>query len=190
MFYDDPELLDEILDTLCELWIKIYAEIQKRVPLDYLFIWEDMCGKTGPLISPAAFRDHLLPRYKRLTSAVKAGGCSHVMVDSDGDERLLVPLWMEGGVNITFPWESQFGLDITEVRDKYPTMGIIGALNKHVLEFSRKEMDDELVKVPYMLERGYYIPCCDHGVTNMVSWDNYRYFYEKLRDMVYKYEPR
>jgi len=149
-----------------------------------------MCGKTGPLISPAIFREFLLPRYKRLTAAVSSGGRPHFIVDSDGDERLLVPLWLEGGVNITFPWESQFGLNILEVREKYPQLGIVGALDKHMLEFSRKEMDGELKKVPYMLEKGYYIPCCDHGVTNMVSWGNYRYFYEKLREMVYKYPPQ
>ena len=190
MFYDDPELLNEILDTLCDLWIDIYAEIQKRVHLDYVFIWEDMCSKNGPLISPAMFRDFLLPRYTRLTSAIRAGGCDHFIVDSDGDERPLVPVWLAGGVNIVFPWESQFGLDIVAVREKYPAMGIIGGLDKHTLEFSRKEMDAELAKVPHMLERGRFIPCCDHGVTNRVPWDNYRYFYERLREMVYKYTPQ
>jgi len=190
LFYDDPELVSEILDTLCALWIDIYSEIQKHVHLDYTFIWEDMCSKNGPLISPALFREFLLPRYKRLTSALRENGCPHFMVDSDGDERLLVPLWLEGGVGIVFPWESQFGLDITAVRKQYPTLGIVGGLDKHTLEFSRREMDAELEKVPYMLERGYFIPSCDHGVTNQVSWDNYRYFYEKLRELIYKYPPQ
>ena len=194
IFYDDPELISEILDTLCDLWINIYTEIQKHVNLDYVFIWEDMCSKSGPLISPSAFREFLLPRYKRLINAVrkngKGGDMPHFMVDSDGDERPLVPLWLEGGVNIVFPWETQFGLDIAAVRREYPTMGMIGGLDKHVLEFSREDIDAELAKVPYMLERGYYIPSLDHGVTNQVSWDNYRYFYEKLRELVYKYPPQ
>ncbi|MCL2060656.1 MAG: hypothetical protein FWH01_16655, partial [Oscillospiraceae bacterium] len=112
MFYDDPKLLAEILETLCDLWISVFTEILKRVRLDYIFIWEDMCSKNGPLISPAMFREFLLPNYKRLTSALKTGGCEHFIVDSDGDERPLVTLWQEGGVNIVFPWESQFGLDM------------------------------------------------------------------------------
>ena len=189
MFYDDPELICEILDTLCDLWIKIYSEVQKFVPLDYVFIWEDMCGKTGPLISPDIFQEFLLPRYKKLCSALKAGGCTNFAVDSDGDTRHLVPLWLEGGVNIVLPWESQFGLNIPDVREQFPALGILGALNKYTLEFSRDEMDAELQKVPYMLERGYYIPSLDHGVTNKVSWSNYCYFYEKLRGLIYKYPP-
>ena len=109
-------------------------------------------------------------------------------LQQDGSE--LMPITLEGGVDIVFPWETQFGLDIKKVRQEYPAMGMMGGLNKHVLEFSREEMDKELEKVPYMLERGYYIPCLDHGVTNEVSWDNYRYFYEKLKEMIYKYPPQ
>ena len=189
LFYDDPDLLHEVLDTLCDLWIEMMSYVQQRVHLDYYFVWEDMCSKTGPMISPDMFREFLLPRYKRFTERLRKGGCSHVMVDSDGDERLLVPLWMEGGVNIVLPWESQFGLDLMEVRREYRTLGIAGGLNKRVLEFGRCEMDRELEKVPWLLESGYYIPSCDHGVTNDVSWDNYRYFYDKLREMIYKYTP-
>jgi uroporphyrinogen decarboxylase len=190
MFSDDPQLLSEILDALCGLWIDIYAEVQRRVRLDYFFIWEDMCFKGGPLIGPALFREFLLPRYKLFADALRAGGCRHIVVDSDGDERPLVPLWLEGGVNIVFPWETQFGLDITEVRGKYPALGMIGGIDKHALEYTRGDIDAELEKIPYMLERGYFIPCCDHGVTNRVSWDNYRYFCERLRDLVYKHPPQ
>ena len=185
-YYDDPELMHEILDTLCDLWIGIYTEIQKHIHIDFVFVWEDMCSKTGPLISPSLFREFLLPRYRRLTKAVRDNGCAHVMVDSDGDERPLVPLWLEGGVNIVVPWESQFGLDIRDVRRNYPKLGMIGGLDKHVLEFSHEKMDAELEKVPYMLEQGYYIPGIDHGVTNNVPWDNYRYFYDKLRDIIFR----
>ena len=187
IFYDDPDLLCEILDMLCGLWIDIYTEINKRVQLDYIFIWEDMCNKSGPLISPALFREFLLPRYKQLTKAL--GGILF-MVDSDGDERPLVPLWLEGGVDIIFPWETQFGLDIIKVRRDYPEMGMMGGLNKHALEYSRFDMDKELEKVPYMLEQGRYIPCLDHGVTNAVPWGNYCYFYDKLKELVYKYPPQ
>lgn len=190
MFYDDPELMHEILDTLCDLWIKLYNRIQDDINLDWFFIWEDMCYKNGPLISPAIFREFLLPRYKRLTKAIRSKGCNNIMVDSDGDERKLVPLWLEGGVNIIFPWETQFGLDIREVRREYPRMGMIGGIDKFALAHGRNAIDKELEKVPFMLEKGRYIPGLDHGVPNDVSWDNYRYFYEELKELIWKYPPK
>jgi len=189
LFFEDPELLEEILDTLCELWITMIKYIQAEVKLNYFYIWEDMCCNTGPLISPKMSRQFLLPRYKRLTAALRMGDCSHIVLDSDGDVRKLVPLWIEGGVNIVLPWESRFGLDLYSVRKEYPTIGLIGGINKHVLECGRSEMDKELEKLPFLLESGYFIPCCDHGVTNEVSWDNYQYFYGRLREFIYRYTP-
>ncbi len=189
MLHDDPTLLEEILDTLCELWIALYTRVHREAPLDYFFVWEDMCFKTGPLISPAAFRRFLLPRYQRLTRALREAGVDIIMVDSDGDVRQLVPLWLEGGVTLVFPWETQMGLDITEVRRQYPTLQMVGGLNKAVLAHDRTAMDRELEKVPWMLEQGRYLPAVDHFVPPDVSWDNYRYFYERLRELVWKYPP-
>jgi hypothetical protein len=189
LFYDDPGLMEDILDTLCTLWIEIYRRVQHDIRLDWFFIWEDMCYKGGPLISPGLFRRFLLPRYQRLTDSLRQDGCPHIMVDSDGDERPLVPLWMEGGVDIVFPWETQFGLDITAVRRQYPTLGMIGGLDKSALAHGRAAMDRQLAKLPFMLERGRYIPGLDHGVPNDVAWDDYCYFYDRLRELIWKYPP-
>ncbi|HEY3379205.1 MAG TPA: uroporphyrinogen decarboxylase family protein, partial [Armatimonadota bacterium] len=189
MFYDDPDLVHDMLDTLCDLWIAVYARVQDAVKLDYFFVWEDMCDKTGPLISPALFTEFLLPRYQRFTQSLRAKGCKHIMVDSDGDERPLVPLWLAGGVDIVFPWESQFGLDVSAVRRQYPTLGMVGGINKRALAAGRAAIDAELAKLPFMLEHGRFLPGLDHGVTNEVSWDDYRYFYDGLREMIWKYPP-
>ena len=189
LFYEDPELLHDIMDTLCELWVNLYTAFLKKAKLDYYIIWEDMCDKNGPLISPSFFREFMLPRYKRLTEALRGGGCKNIMVDSDGDVRELLPLWIEGGVNIMFPFETQFGLDITEIRKKYPSLGMVGGINKLALEGDRRDIDNELKKVPFMLESGRYIPGLDHGITHDVSWDNFRYFFDRLRELIWKYKP-
>ena len=190
LFYDDPALMHDILDTLCHLWIELYTRVQRAVPLDYFFIWEDMCYKGGPLISPGLFREFLLPRYQRLTSALKEAGVKLIFVDSDGDFRKLLPLWIEGGVDITFPWESQFGLDILESRRRYPALGMIGGVDKAALIEGRTGADRALEPVPAMLEAGRFIPAVDHEVPHDVSWDTYRYFCERLREMVWNHPPR
>jgi len=190
LFYDDPDLMEDILDTLCDLWMAVYTRVQQDIHLDYFYIWEDMCYKGGPLISPAMFRRFLLPRYQRLTEVLRASGCPNILVDSDGDMRKLVPLWIEGGVNITFPWETQFGLDITAVRRQYKDLGMIGGLNKYALAGGREAVDKELRKLPFMLEAGRYIPGLDHGVPDDVSWDDYRYFYNRLHELIWRYPIR
>lgn len=190
LFYDDPALMHEILDHLCDLWIVLLRRIQAEITLDWTFVWEDMCSKNGPLISPKLFREFLLPRYQRLTASLREDGCRHVLVDSDGDERLLTPLWIEGGVTIIFPWETQFGLDLTEVRRQYPEVGLMGGIDKFALAHGRDAIDRELEKVPFLLEQGRYIPGLDHGVPSDVSWDSYRYFYDRLRELIWRYPPQ
>lgn len=190
MFYDSPDLVNDMLDTFCNLWIEFYAKVYQDAPFDYFFIWEDMCYKNGPLISPAIFREFLLPRYKRLTSALKSYGCKLIMVDSDGDTRKLVPLWMEGGVDITFPWETQYGLDIRTVRREYPHVGIIGGINKSALAFGKKAIDGELEKMPWMLEQGRFIPGLDHETPPEVPWEAFAYFCERLRELVWRHRPK
>lgn len=189
-FYDEPALLEEILDHLCDLWIAVYSEVLAGGVIDFFFIWEDMCYKAGPLVSPALFRKFLLPRYQRFTAALRELGVDLIMVDSDGDPRLLLDLWIEGGVTIMFPFETQMGLDITAIRRQYPTLGMIGGVNKAALAHGREAIDEALAPLPFMLESGRYLPAVDHFVPPDVSWDNYRYFTEKLRGMIERYVPQ
>jgi len=188
-FYDEPALLEEILDHLCELWIAVFTRALTEAPVDFFFIWEDMCFKNGPLIGPALFRKFLVPRYQRFTAALRALGVDIIMVDSDGDVRLLLDAWIEGGVTCMFPWETQMGLDITAVRRQYPTLQMIGGVNKAALAHGREAIDEALAPMPFMLESGRYLPAVDHFVPPDVSWDDYRYFCEQLRGMIERYPP-
>ena len=189
-FYDDPTLLEDILDTLCDLWVTFWPRVIAQAPIDFFFVWEDMCFKTGPLIGPALFRKFLVPRYKRFTAALRGAGVDIIMVDSDGDPRALIDAWLEGGVTCLFPWETQMGLDITEVRRQYPTLQMIGGVDKSKLAHGREAIDEDLKKIPFMLESGRYLPAVDHFVPPDVSWENYQYFAEQLRGMIEKYVPQ
>jgi uroporphyrinogen decarboxylase len=70
-------------------------------PLSAIFFWEDMCYRGGPLISPAMFREFMLPRYKRITELARSLGIDVIFVDSDGDVSELIPLWLESGISRT-----------------------------------------------------------------------------------------
>lgn len=66
----------------------------------------------------------------------------------------------------------------------------MGGLDKFALAHGREAIDKELEKVSYMLEQGRYVPGLDHGVPPDVSWDNYRYFFDHLRELIWRYPPR
>lgn len=188
-FHDDPVLIEDMLDTLCDLWVDLYPRAFNEARVDMFIVWEDMCYRNGPMLSPEMFRRFLVPRYRRLTAAVREAGVDIIMVDTDGDPRLLIDAWLEGGVTGLYPWETQMGLDITQVRRAHPTLQMMGGIDKGRLAFGRQSIDQELRKVPFMLESGRYLPCLDHSVPPNVAWDDYCYFSDQLRRLIERHPP-
>ena len=187
-YYDDPRLIKDILAFLCEFWIDLWSQIFTQVKADFAIIGEDIAYKNGSLISPAIFREFMLPHYKRITSFLRNSGINIIIVDTDGDFRELIPLFLEGGITGFSPCEVQAGVDIVKVRQKYPKLQILGGLDKIKIAAGRKEIDQELEsKLPFMLQQGGYVPHIDHIVPPDVPWENFKYYRERVREMVYEY---
>jgi len=183
-FYDDPELAHEVLDTLCDLWCELFGRIASETRVDLMFIWEDMCYRGGPLISPALFREFMLPRYTRLTNTLREAGIPLMLLDTDGNCSELNALFIEGGVDIVIPFEVQAGMDVAEEREKHPALGLIGGTQKTTPSKSEAEIEAELSKVRSLLSKGRYLPTSDHGVPPSVSYVEYVDFYRRLGEVV------
>lgn len=184
-YYDKPELVHAISKHWVYLWKDVLAKVRKRAPqIDSVMLWEDMCGKNGPVISPAMFREFMSPYYKELVSFVRddlevpARG-----VDTDGNMTLLIPLFVDAGINWLWPFEVQAGMDVNEVRAQWPReFAIWGGIDKRALAKDEKAIRDEVERVvPQMLEKGGYIPGLDHSVPPDVPLSNFRYYLELVR---------
>ncbi|MFH1421503.1 MAG: uroporphyrinogen decarboxylase family protein, partial [Planctomycetota bacterium] len=104
--YDDRKLFEEMVETLATCVIDSIAKVfEDNVRIDYAVMWEDMCYRKGPILSPKIFREVMIPHYKRITSFLKKHGVDIVMLDCDGDISQLVSLWLEAGVNTLYPME-------------------------------------------------------------------------------------
>jgi len=182
MFYDDPDLMRNVIDDRCEFYKQVYEKAIRDTQPDYAFIWEDMAFKNGPLVSPAIFREFLLPAYKELTSFIKSMGVKNIIVDSDGDVSRLIPLWLEGGVTGALPFEVKAGMDVVKIAEEFPTLQIIGGINKHALEKTKADINAELQRVlPAMLARGGYAVSLDHWVQPEIPLENFEYYTEQIR---------
>lgn len=178
--YDEPDLITEVMEHLTTLWIALWDRVADEAPVGHLHIWEDMSGRDGPLISPIMIRRFMGPCYERLAAWAAARGVRIVSVDTDGDCALLVPIFMDLGVNMMFPFEVQAGNDIEGYRARYPTMGIIGGLDKRALALGQKEIDVEVARAERMIRHGRYIPAFDHLIPPDVPWANFAYAAERM----------
>ena len=184
-FYDEPQLIRDIMDDLADYYVGLYDQVLQEIDVDACFIWEDMCYKNGPLISPTMFCEFMLPNYRKLTGCLRDHGINVIMVDTDGDARRLIPLFIEGGVSVLMPCEVNAGMDVVGLREAFPQLGLIGGIDKTKIASGRDAIDEELDrKIPFMLERGGYIPTVDHEVPPDVSWENYRYYRTRLNRMI------
>ena len=184
MFYDDPEYIHMIYDDMTDMYMEVYSRILDRVKPDFAFIWEDMCFKNGPLVSPGIFSEFMVPNYKKIVSFLHDYSIKNIIVDSDGDVLKLMPLWREAGVTGILPFEVQAGMDVTKIDEEFPDMVLVGGIDKRVFASGKKEdIDNELDRVlPAMAKRGRYIPTLDHWVPPEVSLDAFGYYVEKVRN--------
>ncbi|MDD4859109.1 MAG: uroporphyrinogen decarboxylase family protein [Dehalococcoidales bacterium] len=185
MFYDDPALIEEMMEQMCYLETECIKRILPDLRVDFVYFWEDMAFKTGPLISPAMFRKFMLPRYKRVTDLLRSRGVDVIFVDSDGNVESLIPLWIESGVNAIWPLECAAGMDAVAVRKKYGKDLILsGNIDKRALMQGKEAIRTEVMsKLPFLLKDGGYFPSLDHLVPPDVPWENFLCWLDTMREV-------
>lgn len=188
MVYDDRALLEEIVMTLGDLACSQLTIALREVEVDFAAGWEDICFRNGPMISPAMFKEIVIPQVKRVCDILRQHGCDVIWTDCDGDIRSLVPLWLEAGLNCMFPLEVHPGSDPVWLRKEYGKRILLrGGLEKFILSKTRPEILRELQRVEKVFEEGGYIPHGDHRIPEDVPYDNYKYYIrEKLTMMGWK----
>ena len=189
-FYDSPDLVHDCLRTWLELADAVIARHQQHVTLDEIFFAEDICYKSGPLISPDMMREFLAPYYRQLMANVKGrqidqGRHLYVHVDTDGDAVPVIPVYREIiGLDVMSPFEVASGCDVVQIGRDFPDLAIFGGIDKRVLAQGPAEIDAMLERIiPPMRERGGYIPHCDHGVPAEVTLNNYRHYRARVIEL-------
>jgi uroporphyrinogen decarboxylase len=184
-FYDQPDLVKDILNHLADLQAYLFDQVLGEVDVDLGFTCEDIGYKTSTFISPDMFREFMLPCYGKLTGVLRDHGVRVMIVDSDGNNWPLIPLFLEGGVTGTGPLEVAAGMEAVELRKAFPRLQMIGGIDKRKLIAGRAAIDEELAsKVPEVLRTGGYIPTMDGGAPPDLSWENWVYYREQLTDLV------
>jgi len=185
LFYDDPDLIHHAMEKWFEIVDKTSEMMQREIEFDEVFLAEDICYNSGPLISPDMMRKFLFPYYNRAIDNMKKRQDKkfHIQIDSDGDCRPVIDVYKEIGMNYMSPFEVASGCDVVEIRKKYPDLLIRGGIDKRVLAAGKDAIDKEIDRImPFMVERGGFIPSCDHGVPPEVSFENYMHYRKRMAE--------
>ena len=185
-FYDDPKLVEDMMDQVLYLVLGVAKRAVKDLRIDFVRFWEDMAYKAGPLISPDMFKKFMIPRYKVITDFLHSNGIDIIHLDSDGNIEELIPIWLkEVGVNFPWPFEVAAGMDGIALRKKFGKELILGGhIDKRAFLKGKDALREEVMsKVPYLCKTGGFFPGLDHAIPPDVPFDNFKYFINLLREI-------
>ena len=184
MIYDDPELLEDIVETLCSLVCNTLERALQDVEFDFAAGWEDICFNSGPIVGVDFMRDVVQPRYKRITDLLNKHGCHIAWTDCDGNILPILDVFREGGINCTFPTEVHAGTDPVLLRQRWPDIRIQGGFCKMRLAESKDAIRTEIERIAPLVHAGGFIPGVDHRVQADVPLENYKYYLKLKRDIL------
>jgi uroporphyrinogen decarboxylase len=184
LWQDDEALMVEIIDAVAEVSYQCTkAALESGAKFDFGHFWEDICFKSGPLISPSVFQARVAPHYRRITALLGQHGIDIVSLDCDGCIDALLPIWLVNGVNTMFPIEvGTWGASIEPWRKKWGReLRGVGGMNKVLFARDRSAIDAEIERLKPLVDLGGYLPCPDHRIAPDGIWDNVRYYCDRMR---------
>lgn len=175
LMIDDPDFVLYMADFWGDFVCQTLEPILQSVEVDAIHLSEDMAYKAHSMISPAMVRKFLVPQYERWVDLARSYNCPIVDMDSDGDISVLIPIWIEVGINVCDPIEVAAGNDIVAYRQRFgKQMAYRGGIDKRAIAAGGEVMRTEVMRVvPPLLKDGGFIPSCDHGVPPDISWPNF-----------------
>lgn len=185
-YYDQPQLLRDMLETFAETAVKVLDRVSATVQVDMLYVHEDMAGKNGPLAGPSQVREFIAPYYRRVWDMLSGRGVRLFDQDSDGNMNAVIDEFLDAGLNCMHPFEPAAGMDMVEVRRKYGRrLAIYGGIDKHVIRRGKAEITAELeYKLPPMVATGGCVAALDHRIPPGTPLENYHFYIDKVWEIL------
>jgi len=182
--YDYPDMVEDMVETCCVLVEDFLDQVLGEIDFDFAYGWEDICFKNGPIVSVDFFKSVVVPRYKRISKRLRAHGIDLWYTDCDGDVRPIMPALMDGGINCLFPFEVNSCAHPAELLNEYgKDLRIMGGVDKIELAKGRAAIKAYLESLAPLVERGGYIPFCDHRCPPDVKEEDYVYYLDLKEEM-------
>jgi uroporphyrinogen-III decarboxylase len=185
-YYEQPELMHDILDTAAATAIRVFERVTETLVIDQLYVHEDLAGKSGPLVGPTQVRQFIGPYYRRVWDLLSSRGTRMLNLDSDGNVAPVIEPFLQCGVNAMHPMEPAAGMDMVQIRQQYGRrLAILGGIDKHVLRRSKEEIRRELeYKMQPLMQQGGIVFGLDHRIPNGTPLENYRYYVTLGREIL------
>lgn len=184
-WFDDPALMHDVMESHADFLIEAARPLLEQTSIDYLMLSEDLAMKTGPLLSPQTYATFIYPRLVRVVEFFKSHGTRYVLIDTDGNPEVLIPQFLDAGVDGLWPQERTAGQDPIRLRRTFGrSLRLWGGVDKRVLAGSHADIDAHLRTFIPLIEEGGFIPTVDHTVPPDVPLENFLYYMQRKQDLL------
>ena len=182
--YDYPLMVEDMVETACQMVENFLDQVLPHINFDYAAGWEDIAYKGGPIVSVKFFNKVVVPRYKRIGDKLHSHGIDLWYTDCDGDVRPLLPGFLQAGINCLFPFEVNGCAHPAVLLNEWgKDLRIMGGVDKIELGKGKKAIKSYLETLIPLVERGGYIPFCDHRCPPNVDPNDYLYYLDLKEEM-------
>lgn len=183
---DNPNFVRQSLLMLGEFAANLADIVLQDVSVDAAIFSEPIGGNHGPLISPAMYRDYVLPSLKPLQEVLDRHNVETIIFRTYANTRILLPLFMEAGMNCL--WAVERGsetMDYLDLRREFSSeLRLIGGIDRDILRLGENAIRAELERVvPPLLDTGGYLPLVDGRIREDIPFENYAFYRELLEEL-------
>jgi uroporphyrinogen decarboxylase len=181
-FYDHPEFVDELLNTIADYNIA-QTKAALKYDIDAIYFGDDWGQQRGLHMGPRLWRRFIYPVLKRMYASVHEAG-KYVFIHSCGDVDELFDDLIEIGVNCFNPFQPEV-MDVAELLKRYRgRLTFHGGLStQRTLSFGT--VDQVRSEVDWLLglgRAGSYIFAPAHDVEGDVPLENMLAFIEAVKN--------
>ncbi|HBG28536.1 MAG: hypothetical protein A2Y10_19835 [Planctomycetes bacterium GWF2_41_51] len=182
--FDYPDMVEDMVETSCQLLENVLDQVLGKIDFDFASGWEDICFKSGPIVSLDFFKNVVVPRYKRISSKLHQHNIDIWYTDCDGDVRPILPMLLESGITCLFPFEVNCCTHPGRLLDEYgKELRIMGGFDKMALGEGPQAIKKYMESLVSYVERGGYIPFCDHRCPPNIKQQDYLYYLDLKEKM-------
>jgi uroporphyrinogen decarboxylase len=178
----EPDLIRDLVKMTVDAQIKIAEGAAKR-GCRFLYTGDDVAYNSGPMISPAMFKDIFAPELKRIFAAYKDLGF-YVLKHSDGNMLPLMDIYMDTEMDLFDPIDPIAGMELAYMKEHYgDKIALKGNVNcATTLVYG--SVDDTVAETKKCLETGMpgggYICSSSNTIHSSVKPGNYKAMLETI----------
>ncbi len=187
LYYEEPEIISEYLKAKTDREIKKVKAIADINLSPVILIADDLASKTGPVFSPGFLRKEFFPHLTKLVESWHSHGFK-VIYHSDGNYKILIDDFLRCGVDGFYCLEPACGMDIIELKKKYPKVVWAGGLDgvdlmeRGTPENVRREVRRQIEETDALNTGGLFLATSSE-INPMVKVKNFKAMVEEARSI-------